>query len=299
MRAGVLVVDKPRGPTSHDVVARLRKLLKTREIGHAGTLDPMATGVLVLAIGEGTKLVPWLAGAEKEYEARLELGRATDTLDAEGKLATEQPVDPQLFADDLRIERALQAELARTSQVPPSFSAIHHQGERAHVLARRGEEVLLEPRAVQVHRLEVTGKGWEPRPWLSFRVRADKGYYVRSLGRDLAHELGTVGHLTELRRVASGSFTLADAVPLGATREELEARVLRLADAAKRALPQARLSEAGVRAAGFGQPVRIEDIEGTRESGVPTAWFDGEGALVAVGVVEEDVGRVKRGFVAR
>jgi tRNA pseudouridine55 synthase len=305
--AGVLVVDKPQGPTSHDVVAMVRRALKTREVGHAGTLDPMATGVLVVAVGEATKLVPYLTGAEKTYEARLALGRGTDTLDAMGATTEERPVDDDLARlldgplDPLppRLAAALEAERGRTSQAPPIFSAIQVDGERAYARARRGEEVTLDARPVRVHELAVTAMGSSPSPWLDLRLRADKGYYVRSLGRDLAVALGTAGHLVALRRVLSGGFGVDEALPFPAPREEVAARLLPLDRAAARALPSAALREAGVRDARFGRRVRLEDFATLTPAGAASAWFDEAGALVAVGVVEADGGRVLRGFDGR
>ena len=301
--SGVLVIDKPRGLTSHDVVARVRRLWKTREVGHAGTLDPMATGVLVLALGEATKLVPYLTNAAKEYEARLELGRATDTLDAMGRVTEARELDAELLAAlpagvtplPERVRRAVQAELARTSQAPPLFSAIQQDGERAYAKARRGETFALDERAVHVHRLGVTAMSTEPTPSLDFEVKADKGYYVRSLGRDLAEALGTVGHLSALRRIDSGGFAIAEAIPLDATIEVMRERFLSLRTAARRALPAVTLTETGVREARFGRRVRLEDFEGDVPRVTASAWFDAAGGLVAIGVIEED-GRVVRGF---
>jgi len=297
------VVDKPRGPTSHDVVARIRRIFKTREVGHAGTLDPMATGVLVLALGEATKLVPYLTNAAKVYEARLELGRETDTLDAMGRVTEERALDAGLLeALDAgvsplapRIAGAVAAELARTSQEPPRFSAIQENGERAHARARRGESFVLEEREVRVHRLVVASVGTTGAPWIDLEVKADKGYYVRSLGRDLAHALGTVGHLKGLRRVDSGGFTVDEACALDAEPDALRARLIPLAAAARRALPALILTELGVREARFGRRVRREDLGGDAPVGVPSGWFDEGGSLVAIGIVEED-GRVLRGF---
>jgi tRNA pseudouridine55 synthase len=301
----VLVVDKPEGPTSHDVVAIVRRAFKTREVGHAGTLDPMATGVLVLALGEATKLVPYLTDAPKEYEASLELGRATDTLDAMGRVTEVREVDAELLAALAqgtsplapRIAIAVAAELARTRQEPPTFSAIHHEGERAYAKARRGEAFVLEERDVRVHRLVIDGigTGVTAEPRILIRVQADKGYYVRSLARDLARGMGTLGHLRMLRRVDSGGFTLTEAAPLTLAPDALRERLLPLATAARRALPAVTLSEIGAREARFGRRVRREDFEGELAVGVPSAWFDRDGRLVAIGMIEED-GRVLRGF---
>jgi len=302
-QSGVLVIDKARGPTSHDVVARLRRALGTREVGHAGTLDPMATGVLVVLVGEGTKLAPYLTAEDKEYDATIELGRETDTLDAEGRVVKEMPV-PEATRDALHgtreplhpvLEAALGQERARRSQVPPAFSAIQKGGERAYAQARRGEAVELDPREVHVKSLLVLGAGLEPLPWVTVRASVGKGYYVRSLGRDLAAALGTVGHLSALRRTRSGSFTLDEAVPADTPADEMSARLLPLGIAAARALPVARLSPVGVKDARVGRPVRAEDLD-TRERGT-LAWVDTRGELVAVGEVGEDgAGRVVRGF---
>jgi tRNA pseudouridine55 synthase len=306
---GVLVVDKPRGPTSHDVVAMVRRALRTREVGHAGTLDPMATGVLVLAIGEATKLVPYLTGATKTYVARLELGKETDTLDAMGQVTIERAVPDDVLGElaelaaspepelPPRLAAAVAAERARTAQDPPAFSAIQRDGERAYARARRGEPTDLPPRQVRVHRLEITGSGSEPRPWLDLSLVADKGYYVRSLARDVAYALGTVGTLTALRRTASGTFGEAEAIPLPSPPEVLTARIIGLATAARRALPAACLSDAGVLAARFGRRVPAAEFVTATAEGEPAAWLDGAGALVAVGVADEGgSARVLRGF---
>jgi tRNA pseudouridine55 synthase len=283
---GVVVIDKPRGPTSHDVVARVRKLLKTRAVGHAGTLDPMATGVLVVAVGEGTKLVPWLTAADKAYVATVRLGIGTDTLDAEGQITETRDVPP---LDGL--EAALTVERARTLQVPPAFSAIKIDGVRSHELARKGEAVQHEPRPVEVRRLEVLAVREAE---LDLRVEAAKGYFVRSLARDLAASLGTVGHLTALRRVQTGAFYIAEAVALDALAP---ASLLRLDAAAAKALPVSILDADAVKAAGHGQRVPREHMRDPHDG--PSAWLDESGRLIAVGELGPEGGRVLRGFPAR
>jgi tRNA pseudouridine55 synthase len=274
--SGVIVIDKVSGPTSHDIVQRVRKKLDTREVGHAGTLDPMATGVLVVAIGEGTKLVSYLTASDKSYVATIALGVATDTLDATGK-ETERKDVPL----DLDLTAALEIERVRTKQIPPAFSAIHTGGERAHEKARRGEDVDLEPRDVSVKSL--TGK--LDANCIHVEITVSKGYYVRSLARDLAASLGTLGHLTMLRRTQSGTFTFADAC----TIETL--KVIPLVDAAKRVLPFVTLSEKSVADARNGR--LVTDLKCA--SGL-YVWLDTDGALVAIGKVEDGVGRVVRGF---
>ena len=312
---GVLIVDKPEGPTSHDVVARLRRILGTRQVGHAGTLDPMATGVLVVAIDEATKLVPWLTSDDKAYEAALRLGVATDTLDADGQVT--ERVDPSpALADALRrmtaerlpelIGHALAAERARAEQVPPAFSAIRVGGERAHAIARRGDAIELPARSVLVKRLEAVSGGLTPEPHIRLVLEVTKGYFVRSLARDLAAALGTVGHLTSLRRTRSGAFGLEDAIPFidvpprdEAERDERRARfraaVVPLERAAARALPVSVVTDEGVRAAAHGQRLRPEQIADPHLR--PSAWLDTTGRLIAIGEGERDGGaRVLRGF---
>jgi tRNA pseudouridine55 synthase len=327
--SGVLVVDKPRGPTSHDVVARLRRTLATREIGHAGTLDPMATGVLVALVGEATKLASYLTAEDKEYEATIELGTETDTLDAQGTVTRRSevpeetcaalhaarplregvddapasglgPADPDAWRRSRTghppvLDLALAGERARKEQIPPSFSAIHEGGERAYQRARRGDAVTLLPRPVSVKCMEVVGGGLEPRPWLTVRTTASKGYFVRALARDLAAALGTVGHLVALRRLRSGSFSLEEAVPWDRAPDNMVAHLIPLAVAAARAMRISTLSEIGARDARVGRPISPVDLE-HRGQGL-SAWVDGRGELVAVGEVGEDgVGRVVRGF---
>jgi len=314
--ASVLVVDKPKGPTSHDVVAKLRRALRTRAVGHCGTLDPMATGVLVVAVEDATKLVPWLTADDKSYEATIRLGMATDSLDADGietgrsELSSELRAElaalpalaalaagspPSLASLAPRIAAALDAERARTMQMPPAISAIRIGGERAHELVRRGEAPELALREVAVRRIEVLGGGLEPEPYLRVSVDAAKGYFVRSLARDLAEAVGTLGHLIALRRTRSGAFTLDDAVSLDSDPETLRAALLPIESAAARALPVSVLSAEGVTAAGHGQrlmPGQVRDPHATA-----SAWLDEAGVLVAIGEVDPDgSGRVLRGF---
>lgn len=205
---GVLIVDKAGGMTSHDVVYRARRALQTRAVGHAGTLDPMATGALVLACGHATRLLHYLTLDDKRYRATLQLGVGTDSLDADGTI-TEQ----QALPEDLSLARV--AEVARAfvgpqQQRAPVLSAIKQGGEPLHRRVRRGETVEAPVRDVVVHDLTVIGVGHD---LIEFEVHSGKGFYVRSLGRDLAMALGTVGHLRALRRLSSGPFDVSDAVP--------------------------------------------------------------------------------------
>ncbi len=298
---GVLVVDKPRGPSSHDIVGRVRRLFGTREVGHAGTLDPMATGLLVVAIGEATKLAAYLTSEDKTYEATVLLGVGTDTLDAEGVETSRVEVTAEVLAelatvdiDTPRIAAALSAELDRAEQIPPVFSAIKQAGERAYAKARRGEAPELAARAVSVRKLDLMAKSADP-PTLTVRLAVTKGYYVRAFARDLAASLGTVGHLTSLRRIRSGSFDIAEAIVLEPPPAGLEARLIPLADAALRALPAVRLTEDATTDARCGREIPLLYV--TPEDGTPRAWLDAAGRLVAIGQTAPD-GRAKvlRGF---
>jgi tRNA pseudouridine55 synthase len=298
---GIVVVDKPPGVTSHDVVQRVRRAVGSRAVGHAGTLDPMATGVLVVAVGQATKLVPWLTAADKSYEATIRLGSQTDTLDADGTLtATKSVGEPVLLALAAwrsnkvapLLDEVLSEERRRTFQLPPKHSAIRTEGRRAYALARSGQPVELAPRPVRIAEIRLVGCSDDP-PTLSVALVVSKGYYVRAFARDVAEALGTVGHLTSLRRVGSGLYTIAEAVAPDAP--DLSSRIEPLADAACRVLPVARLTRAGATDARNGRPVQRHDIEGAGTG--PTAWLDEQGELVAVGEMgPEGHGRVVRGF---
>jgi tRNA pseudouridine55 synthase len=218
---GVLVVDKPLGPTSHDVVARARRALGTPRVGHTGTLDPQATGVLPLVVGKATRLAQFLSASVKEYDALVAFGRATDTYDAAGAVTEETGRQPSAEAVEAALERFRGAFL----QAPPAYSAKKVDGERAYARARRAEAVTPAPVAVTVERLELTG--WDG-DLVCLRVRASAGFYVRSLAHDLGAALGTGAHLAGLRRILAGAFTLDDAVPF----EHAGARAPRVAPAA-------------------------------------------------------------------
>jgi tRNA pseudouridine55 synthase len=277
--SGVLVVNKPHGPTSHDIVARARRLYATREVGHAGTLDPMATGVLVLLFGEARKLSGYLTDETKRYRARVFLGRATDTDDAQGRTIAERaPGDSTCTAEELGL--ALSAERARALQTPPAVSAIKVQGERAHRLSRAGRAPVMGPRPVEVHELVLTSFDSSH---VELELTVSKGYYVRSLARDLGIRLGIPAHLDELCRTASGSFELRDAVPWPL---EAPAPLLAIEAVARRVLPGLELSAAAERDARQGKRLRSEHFSGGAEHvtvGQPTAWYAPEGQLVAIG----------------
>lgn len=207
---GILIIDKPTGITSHDVVSQVRRILDEGRIGHAGTLDPMATGVLVLGVGKGTRLLEYLTGQQKRYRGTIRLGVTTTTYDTEGEIV-EQIEGP--WPARSAVEDALTHFRGDIEQYPPAYSAIKQDGEPLYAKARRGEEVNVEPRAVTIHSLILLE--YEP-PALVVDVTCSKGTYVRSLAHDIGQALEVGGHLTDLRRLSSGSFTLDDAITLDA-----------------------------------------------------------------------------------
>jgi tRNA pseudouridine55 synthase len=209
---GFFVVDKPAGITSHDVVSRVRRILATRKVGHTGTLDPFATGVLPVAVNGGTKVIPFLDEGIKQYEAVLRLGTATDTLDMTGKVLSR--ADCSAVSRE-RFSAVLTRFTGRISQIPPMFSAIKRDGQPLYKLARQGQEVERQPREVQIHALELLSFEL---PCARVRVTCSRGTYVRSLADDIGRELGCGAALQELRRITSGPFHLGTAVTL----EELE-----------------------------------------------------------------------------
>lgn len=300
---GVLVVDKPAGWTSHDVVARARRLLGTKKVGHAGTLDPMATGVLVLGVGRATKLLTWVVGADKEYVATIRLGQDTVTDDAEGEVAA----SPGVTVDGLDragLAAAVAALTGPIEQVPSTVSAIKVDGRRAYARARAGEDVVLAARPVTVHAFEIG----EPRPAvaadgtavvdLDARVVCSSGTYVRALARDLGAALGCGGHLTALRRTRVGGYRLdvAAALPTGGVRggggraaastvEDPAAfaeALIGVAEAARAAFPVRELTADEARELSFGRFIApVEGVPGgTRDA--PVAGISPEGVLVAL-----------------
>jgi tRNA pseudouridine55 synthase len=286
---GALVVDKPRGVTSHDVVAQARRLYGTRAVGHAGTLDPMATGVLLLLFGEACKLSTYLTGQSKRYRAEVRFGRSTDSLDQDG--ATVEEVElPDGWLDDERLASALEGEWRRTHQVPPLVSAISIDGRRGHELARAGKSVELEPRPVRVEQLVVTGRGERH---LELELGVSKGYYVRALARDLGRSLGVPAHLSALRRTASGSFSLDSAQSWPATTP---APLLGLREVAERALPVTTLNADGARRARLGQLLSSDDAQSSAGVGDASVWLSPEGEPLAIGCRTESGFRVLRGF---
>lgn len=273
---GFLLVDKPGGWTSHDVVAKVRGLTRIRKVGHAGTLDPMATGLLVLGLGRATRLLRFVQQFPKEYEARAMFGVGTDTLDADGRETERIPLPVTAEA----LEQAAAALRGEIDQIPPMTSAIKVEGRKLYELARRGEIIERPSRRVHVYELEVTGVADGDYPLVDFRVTCSAGTYVRTLADDMARSLGGPAHLVMLRRTRIGSLHARDAVSLEALTADpvmIEAAIVPpsdgLADLARRTVGE----DLAVRIA-HGAVLSAAElpIDGT------TAVLDGGGRLLAV-----------------
>ncbi|MEW2590696.1 tRNA pseudouridine(55) synthase TruB [Micromonospora aurantiaca] len=286
---GLIVVDKPGGMTSHDVVARIRRLARTRRVGHGGTLDPMATGVLVIGVGRATRLLTYVIGAGKSYAATIRLGQVTVTDDAEGEVVATTPAGA--VTDD-GVRAALAALTGEIDQVPSAVSAIKINGQRAYKRVRDGEAVELPARRVTVSRLDVLAirRDVPDVVDVDVDVTCSSGTYIRALARDAGAALGVGGHLTALRRTAVGGFTLAEA----ATLDQLEERApdvvnLPLDAAAARFFPRRDATADETRVLSHGGPLAPAGITG------PYAVFDPAGGLIAI--VSERDGRARAEIV--
>lgn len=291
MSDGLVIVDKPAGWTSHDVVGRMRRLAHTRRVGHAGTLDPMATGVLVLGVDKATRLLHHLVLTDKAYTATIRLGQATVTDDAEG--------DTVSTASAARIDEvALRAALAPLTgdvlQVPSAVSAIKVDGQRAYRRVRHGEVVELAARAVTVARFEALGflRSSPDLLDVDVEVECSSGTYVRALARDLGAALGVGGHLTALRRTRVGPFTLAQALTLDALGELDDPVTLPLAEAVRAAMPLRQVDDAEARALSYGKSLDAKAIAGTHAAIAP------DGTVVALLVEDGDRARPVLVFAA-
>ena len=270
---GLLIVDKPAGWTSHDVVARCRRLCGTRRVGHAGTLDPMATGVLVLGVGRATRLLGRLALADKAYEASITLGRSTVTDDADGDVLQTTPADT---VTDESIAAAVADLTGQIEQRPSAVSAVKVAGERAYKRVRAGEDVVLPARVVTVSRFEVQAvRRHDGLVDLAVQVECTTGTYVRALARDLGTALGVGGHLSMLRRTRVGGYGVARAQPM----EELERQpvVVPLATAAAESFPTFQVSREQA-----ADVVHGRSFAADLQAAGPVAVFDGEGEFLAL-----------------
>jgi tRNA pseudouridine55 synthase len=299
---GILIIDKPAGLTSHDVVARVRRLLKERRVGHTGTLDPFATGVLVVLVGRATRLAQFLSGAVKEYEAVVRFGYATDTGDLTGArlkapdAQNEEGGRVQTWGDG-EIEAALAALRGEIEQVPPMYSAKKIQGQKLYELARRGLEVERAPLRVTIHELETVRRDGAPllrrnddeTVDLSVRVRCSAGTYIRTLAESIGERLGAKAHLAALRRTRAGDFKIEDAVSLDELKTKVEADdetadFLLPLDAALSKLPFVHLTADEAERALHGLALRLgQGMTGGWRMGEPVRMRDAEGHLLAIG----------------
>jgi tRNA pseudouridine55 synthase len=286
-RSGVLVADKGRGATSFDVVAIARRRLGVRRIGHAGTLDPDATGVLPILVGEATKLTPYLVDQDKEYLATIRFGMTTDTHDVSGRVLAESAVDDLTEA---RLEEACRPFVGRIKQVPPMYSAVHHQGRRLYELAREGIEVERAPREVVVHSIVIEKLDG---PRATVRVVCGKGTYLRVLAADLGAALGCGGAVESLVRCRVGAFDLRDAISwreLTEGVEELWSRVLPV-EAALTGWPVVRLDGPAAITFGHGQPADVIPAAAATEGYVRV--HDLAGPMIGVGELMAGGSKVK------
>ena len=282
---GLVVVDKPAGWTSHDVVGRTRRLARTRKVGHAGTLDPMATGVLLLGIGRATRLLGHLALTDKQYDATIRLGATTVTDDAEGEVVTTADASGVTDADVAREVAALTGAIA---QVPSAVSAVKVDGVRSYARVRSGEEVALAPRSVTVSRFEVLARRGDD---LDVAVTCSSGTYVRALARDLGAALGVGGHLTALRRTRVGPFDLAQARTLEQLEPAFDEAVVPLDHAVAESFARRDLDADEALALSYGKKLAPTGVPGV------VGAFDPEGRCVAL--VEDVAGQARPTVVFR
>ena len=274
---GIVIVDKPQGWTSQDVTARLRRVFNTRRIGHGGTLDPMATGVLPVFVGRATRGVEFFEHAEKTYETVLRLGITTDTEDITGTVLTEQDA----FVTGEMLEEVLEKFRGDIMQVPPMYSALKVNGQKLYDLARRGKEVERQPRPITIHELTLLGMEAEG---IRLRVRCSKGTYIRTLCKDIGQALGCGGCMAELRRVAAGEYTAQEAVPLQELLEtENPEQYLRPVDSMFRNYPQVTLSEKQETRCRNGNSFSVQMADGTYRA------YSREGEFLMLAKVESGV----------
>ena len=264
---GIVIVDKPRDWTSQDVTARLRRVFGTRRIGHGGTLDPMATGVLPVFVGRATRGVEFFEHAEKTYETVLRLGLTTDPEDITGTVLTEAPVS----VTDEQVEGALDAFRGEIMQVPPMYSALKVNGQKLCDLARKGKTVERQPRPITIYELQLLERGENT---LRLRVRCSKGTYIRTLCKDIGEALGCGGCMESLRRVSAGEYTIAEAVPLQELLDTVEPETyLRGVDTMFRNYPAVTLTANQEKRCHNGNPFSVKLAEGSYRAYSQTGEF--------------------------
>lgn len=272
--AGVLNINKPKGLTSHDVVARVRKITGQRKTGHTGTLDPMATGVLVLCLGHATRLIEYAMPGQKKYQATLCFGTSTDTHDAEGQITAQH--NPSHLTEPF-LAGLLPAFQGQIMQRPPAFSAIKQGGQPLYKAARAGKPVVVDPRPVTIY--DLSWLGWEP-PFLTLSVTCSAGTYIRSLARDLGDAAGVGAHLTGLCRTANGPWQLADAVPLESLTAANWPSCLQPPDSAIQHLPAITLAEADAESVRCGRQITLPAT--IAQANLPARVYTATGQFLAI-----------------
>jgi tRNA pseudouridine55 synthase len=290
--SGLVVVDKPGGMTSHDVVARVRRALGTRKVGHAGTLDPMATGVLVLGVGRATRLLGHLALRDKQYTATVRLGATTVTDDVEGEVIEAAPADAVQALDDTDIAAALHRLVGTIQQRPSAVSAIKVEGRRAYDRVRSGEDVVLAPRTVVVSRIDVTDMRWGPGAVdVDIEVECSTGTYIRAIARDAGADLGVGGHLSALRRTRVGPFDVESAIGLDQLAQAGEAALVPMPEVAVRCFPTWRVDADESDAVAHGRRIPWTGPAGPTGPEAPVAIVGPDGAFLALCVDDDGLAR--------
>ncbi len=286
---GVLVIDKEAGPTSHDVVASIRKILRQKKVGHTGTLDPAATGVLPLVLGKATKLARYLTGSDKVYYATIRLGANTDTLDSEGETTRERPVE----SSPAQVEEAVMSFLGEIDQLPPMYSAKKIDGKRLYELARKGVEVERDPKRVTIRAIELISCEL---PDVTIQVNCSAGTYLRVLAEDIGEKLGCGGYLLKLRRISAGPFAIDAAITLDAIADNPDLAVERLVSMtdALSSLPSINLPVSIGQMVTSGHQLNVGDLrtldipEFARETAIALRLDDGELIAVARTLIASD-----------
>ena len=281
---GIAIVDKPEGWTSHDVVAKLRRALGERRIGHGGTLDPMATGVLPIFVGRATRAASFLESADKEYLASVRFGIVTDTQDTTGQMLSESSLRPS----EGEAEAALLGFLGKQEQLPPLYSAVKVEGKKLYQYARAGREVERQPRKIEISAVEPLG--FSPEGDYRFRLTVSKGTYVRTICHDLGQRLGCGGAMSALRRLRAGAFSIDEASPLEAFLGDDGASLLRPLDSIFRAYPPLTLGEEETRLVRCGNAFSTAAAAGTYR------LYDETGAFLALGSSSEGRMRTIKNF---
>lgn len=286
---GIIIINKEKNYTSNDVVSIVKKITKSK-VGHTGTLDPNATGVLPLLIGNATKISKYLINHDKEYEVVLQLGIRTETADVEGKVIEEKEVTAEMLNKD-NIEEKLQQFIGKQEQIPPIYSAIKVNGKKLYEYARRGQEVELKPRQIEIYSIQLVGIN-EKEKQISFKVKCSKGTYIRSLCEDISKKLGTVGYMKELNRLQVGEFYIKDAVTISEMKEKIEAgnleNIITIEEIFKNN-PQIQLEQEQIEPYINGVKINTEKTNGVYRIYKP------DGTFIGLGIIENS--KLKRDLV--